>query len=124
MIRLIALTALLVAFAFPGTVVAQTFTGPITYVVDGDTFDFSDGTRIRVWGVQAPEQWTLPGKEAKAFVKGLIYGKVLDCTDKRGRSWGRYVARCFLDGEDFADILVDAGYATDWPEYSGGHYAR
>lgn len=92
-------------------------------VIDGDTLAIGD-TRIRLWGIDAREMNTAAGRRAKAALDDLVTGTILACVPK-GKSWNRVVAICYLpDGRDVARVMVDLGYAQDWPRYSGGYYAR
>lgn len=112
---------------------AEPITGPMTHVVDGDTFDIG-ATRIRVCGVNAPELHNPGGYAATGYLAHRWSGKTLTCIPvgsgtpcdghSPATSWGRVVAQCFYDGHDIAQSMVDHGYAVDWPEYSGGYYAK
>lgn len=76
-------------------------------LIDGDTFADGD-TRIRLAGVDACEmgqpiryeEYAAPldcGAYAKAFVERFIGTHPVVCYDQGGHSYGRIVARCFLD---------------------------
>lgn len=93
----------------------------VPYVIDGDTLAI--GTiRIRIWGIDAAEMDTRAGQRARLFLIERLKGRTINCIDTGERSYGRIVARCFAEGEDIAWWLVNAGYAIDWPRYSGGYY--
>jgi micrococcal nuclease len=91
--------------------------------VDGDTLRCGDGTRVRIWGIQAPERHHPEGPASTRALSRLIAGKVLTC-QPRGKSYDRVVALCTVDGRDVAAEMVRQGQAADWPRYSGGLYAR
>lgn len=109
-------------------------------VVDGDTFDIAS-ERIRIWGIDAPEGkascqregkgWR-PAYEASAVLRECLKGATITCrvqkTQKRVRDlWRqRFVSECWRDDNkrDIAECMVRSGWATDYPGYSGGHYAR
>lgn len=91
-------------------------------VYDGDTFTCADRTRVRLWGVQAPEKRDAGGPAATAALAALVAGQDLACVPL-GVSLDRVVARCFRLGPDVAADLVAAGAAADWPRFSGGFYA-
>lgn len=94
--------------------------GPIH---DGDTFTCKEGPRVRVWGVDAPELATEAGPASRRALTRLIAGKTLEC-EKKGRSYDRVVARCFVDGRDVAEEMVRGGFAADWPKFSHGAYSQ
>ena len=90
----------------------------VDFVVDGDTFDLLDGTRVRLLLVDAPE--TTSGKndcygmEAKAFTVSQLAGKTVEltydenaCTDR----FGRTLAFVKVDGIDVNAELAKRGLA-------------
>jgi endonuclease YncB( thermonuclease family) len=109
--------------AMPGSVAAaEPLRGPVARIVDGDTFDLA-GARIRLWGVDAPEDDQPGGKAATATLARLVDGGAIAC-ERKGRDHARVVARCRLpDGRDVAAELVRSGYAMDYRRYSRGAYA-
>lgn len=93
---------------------AQEFDGRCVGVRDGDTIDvLHDGrsVRVRVWGVDAPEQGQAFGSTAKRFASDFAFGKVVTVEVKDVDRYGRRVARVKLDGRDFGLELVRAGLA-------------
>lgn len=104
----------------------------VTKIIDGDTFDLSDGRRIRLWGVDAPEKrqscfsqvgaWPC-GIAAAEWLEEAIMGKDIRCEDVNVDGQNRIVAKCYLNGSDIAEAMVRAGWARDWQKYSGGAYA-
>lgn len=99
-----------------------TISGPAN-VIDGDTIRVK-GEKVRLWGIDAPENDTAAGKGSTSFLRSRIEGREVFCEERSRRDrWGRMVAKCTHQGEDVARIMVQAGYAKDWPKYSGGYYA-
>jgi endonuclease YncB( thermonuclease family) len=91
--------------------------------VDGDTLALGS-TRIRLWGIDAPEADTTVGRQATHLMAQALALGPVRCEDTGGRSHERIVARC-LDaaGQDLAERMVGAGLAVDWPKFSQGRYA-
>ena len=90
-------------------------------VHDGDSFR-ADGMAFRIFGISAPERYAPGGLAAKQALQAIIADQPLACTP-RGASYNRIVVECILpDGTDLACAMVEAGHATDWPEFSGGRY--
>ena len=85
---------------------ADTFTGRVTRVVDGDTFWISSADeRIRVWGLDAPEVDMPGGSQATAALTALISGQQLTCRQRDIDRYGRIVGQCFLpDGRDITAV--------------------
>lgn len=110
---------------------AAEISGVVTHVEDGDTFSVGV-TAIRLCGIDAPESRAPGGDDSFAALYRMIRGRQVRClpvgegTPCDGRSQrmnrGRVVAQCFLEGADIAAAMVRAGFACDWPRYSGGAY--
>lgn len=106
-------------------------------VIDGDTIEIH-GTRIRLWGIDAPEHDQLCrgsdselyrcGQQAATALAGLLYvvPRPVDCTSKGEDQYGRTVATCTVGqpGPDIGHWLVSNGHAVDWPRYSRGEYQQ
>ncbi len=89
-------------------------------VVDADTIDVA-GQRIRLGGIDAPEMsercqrgdgrsWPC-GQWATDQARAMLDGQRLRCVDLGARSHRRVVGRCYLDGQDVAIRLIEAGAA-------------
>jgi endonuclease YncB( thermonuclease family) len=100
-------------------------------VIDGDTLEIH-GTRIRLWGVDAPETSQLCrggdslqyqcGAKAANDLDAFIAGRPVNCMPISLDRYGRTVATCSVGGADLGDWLVRNGFAMDWPEYSKRKY--
>lgn len=104
-------------------------------VIGGDMIEIH-GTRIRLWGIDAPETDQLCrgkdselyrcGQKAATALAGILYaiGRPVSCTPKGHDQDGRTVAVCKIGdpGPDIAHWLVSNGHALDWPQYSKGNY--
>jgi endonuclease YncB( thermonuclease family) len=100
-------------------------------IIDGDTLEIH-GTRIRLWGVDAPESSQLCrgedslqyqcGAKAANELDAFIARRPLSCLPISLDRYGRTVATCLVGGADIGDWLVRNGFALDWPEYSKGKY--
>ena len=75
---------------------ADTITGKVVSIADGDTITVLDSSKtqhkIRLYGIDCPESHQDFGQKAKEFTSGLVFGqnvevKVMD-TDRYGRSVG------------------------------------
>lgn len=102
---------------------ADTVTGQVSHIVDGDTF-FIGKTRVRLCGIDAPPQGHPGYRQAAKFLQHMIDGKTVRCVPVGagatcvGRSMPqssrRLVAQCFLGRVDVADEMVRKGHAKDW----------
>ena len=101
-------------------------------VIDGDTLELTDGQKLRLWGIDAPESsqrchrygrpWYC-GNDAAAALEALVAGRKLTCDAHGWDQYGRVVAICRLDGADIGAELVRQGWALDYADHSGGDYA-
>ena len=105
----------------------HTGTFAVINIVDGDTLDidtpdgYSEHTRIRLLGIDAPEKTTESGAmyfaaEATEFVKKAAFGKqveiYLDQTNDTRGKYGRLLAYVKLpDGRFLNEILLSGGFA-------------
>ncbi|MDA9437790.1 nuclease [Bradyrhizobium sp. CCBAU 51745] len=102
-------------------------------IIDGDTLEIH-GTRIRLWGIDAPESAQLCrgpdslqyrcGAKAANELAAFIAGSPVSCTPMTLDRYGRTVAACAAGGTDLAYWLARQGLALDWPRYSQGRYAE
>ncbi len=92
----------------------------VARVYDGDTFRSTDGEKIRLLGINAPEiaHGTEPGQplgqRAKAALIRLVAGRVVRLKQDvvRRDTYGRLLAQVYLrDGRWVNGLLVGAGYA-------------
>jgi endonuclease YncB( thermonuclease family) len=102
-------------------------------IIDGDTLEIH-GTRIRLWGIDAPESDQLCrtksdehyrcGQEAANDLDSFIHSaSPRECVEVDRDQYKRAVAVCTVAGIDLADWMVRNGHALDWPQYSKGDYA-
>lgn len=95
-------------------------------VVDGDTLVL-DGTRIRLFGIDAPESAQTCerdganyacGQEAKRYLETLIANRPVACQTKDRDRYGRDVAICTAADTDLNAAMVSAGWAVAYRQYS------
>ena len=127
MTRSIALFTVVVTMAtsaFPASP-ANTATGRVRYITDGDTFRLESGERIRIANIDAPETHAGQAKCRAEIALGLaatkrvraLLGHQKVTFVRVGRSYDRTVARVTLDGHDLGQRLVAMGVAKPWPHY-------
>lgn len=130
-----ALLAVCLALAVPRGTYAQvesgqTFTGRITQVTDGDTYDVHrsiGGTvPIRLHGVDAPESAQPYGRAATRAARRIAGGKNARVTVEEIGRYGRAVARIEVGGGDLGALLLQRGLAWYYEQYAPNEteYAR
>lgn len=101
---------------------AQTFTGKVVSVADGDTLTLLTPERtqlkVRLDGIDAPEEgqeFSAASKRAlSSFVAGKTVAVQVSGTDRYGRALGAVIA----DGQNVNLAMVRAGYAWHYVKYS------
>jgi endonuclease YncB( thermonuclease family) len=121
-----------ISFAECNIALCDSLIGQVS-VIDGDTIEIQR-TRIRLWGIDAPESSQLCrgedsllyrcGAGAANDLDAFIAKRTVACTSVGFDRYRRTVASCSVDGADLAYWLVENGLALDWPAYSHGHYAQ
>jgi endonuclease YncB( thermonuclease family) len=101
---------------------AETFTGQVIGVTDGDTISVLRAGRrevVRLLGIDAPERRQAYGERAKQHAAALAFGKVV-AVEAPGRDrHGRLLAEVRLpDGRSLNQELVRAGAAWWFRRYS------
>ena len=129
---LIGMVLIAVLLATTGPALTADVTGQAS-VIDGDTIEIH-GTRIRLWGIDAPEGAQLCrgedslqyrcGAKASNDLDAFIAQKPVSCTPISLDQYGRTVATCTAGATDLGEWLVSNGLALDWPNYSKGMYDK
>lgn len=91
-------------------------------VMDGDTFQLSNGIKVRIYGIDAPERKQPLGLDSTAHLEEEILGKkvTLECKDT---SYDRVVCKVFRKGKDVGAAMVRDGYAFAEEYFSSGVYS-
>jgi endonuclease YncB( thermonuclease family) len=100
---------------------ADTVTGKVVGVADGDTITVLDDARIqhkiRLAGIDAPEKGQSFGQRSKESLSDLVFSKSVTVeTDKRDR-YGREVGKVMIDGLDANLAQVNRGLAWHYKAY-------
>lgn len=85
----------------------------VTRVIDGDTFETSDGEKIRLLGINAPEKHEYYYEESTEFLKDLIENKYVRLEgDETDKDWYGRELRYVYIGNEFVNVLMlEEGYA-------------
>lgn len=92
------------------------------YVIDGDTLAFGD-TRVRLFGIDAPEMGQTQGPAAKYFLLNAMRSQTLTVHPLDTDHYGRIIAKVTLpNGDDLGELMVSQGYALAYTRF-GRDYA-
>ena len=110
---------LLVALACSAN--AETITGRVVGVADGDTITVLDANKvqhkIRLAGIDAPEKKQTFGQRSKESLSELAFDKTVTVeTDKRDK-YGRQVGKLLVNGQDVNLVQVERGMAWFYRKY-------
>lgn len=86
------------------------FSGKV-YVIDGDTIEVKR-TRVRLFGMDAPELSQDGGRKARSYLIRLAGGKPVRVEPVVTDCYGRIVARVWMETIDLSDRIVRDGFAV------------
>jgi endonuclease YncB( thermonuclease family) len=93
----------------------------VVAVIDGDTVTISLKERtqlkVRLAGIDAPEQRQVFGQRAKQRLATLLVGKTVEVAGRKYDRYHRLVARLLVDGRDINLEMVAEGYAWHFKRY-------
>jgi endonuclease YncB( thermonuclease family) len=101
-------------------------------VIDGDTIDVLR-TRIRLWGIDAPESAQLCrrdgkpwrcGRDAALALADWLGTRTVRCEERSRDRYGRVIAVCRVGGADVSAWLVEQGWALAFRKYSLDYVAN
>lgn len=96
--------------------VNRQFDAKVVRVADADTLEAMVAgertpIRIRLQGVDAPEQGEVFSREATARMRALTFDRIVRVSGKSVDRYGRLIARVSANGVDASRVLVQAGLA-------------
>lgn len=105
----------------PCWALADTITGRVVNVHDGDTITVLDADKkqhkIRLSGIDAPELGQAYGKAARDYLAEHVAGKYVSIEWNKQDKYGRTVGKVLLDGKDQCLAQVQAGFAWHYKKY-------
>ncbi|MEQ0318130.1 thermonuclease family protein [Klebsiella sp. GB_Kp051] len=93
---------------------ADSFSAKVVRVIDGDTVVVYDGTqqtKIRLYGIDAPESNQAFGQKSKNFMIQLAANRVVDIEEHGQDVYGRTLGTLFLENQDLNGLMVYEGMA-------------
>lgn len=101
---------------------AETYTGRVVGVTDGDTVTVLDSSntqhKVRLAGIDAPEKKQAFGQASKQNLSNLVYDKTVTIeTSKRDR-YQREVGKVIINGRDANVKQIEAGLAWHYKKYA------
>ena len=116
---------LVLLFLFPILLSAQTLRGKVVRVSDGDTVVLLDADntqqKIRLNGIDAPENGQPYGDKSKEYLTGLIARKEVTVEVKGKDQYKRVLGVVYLGDTNINAEMIRAGYAWNY-KYSKDKY--
>ena len=101
---------------------AETLTGRVVRVTDGDTIVVLDASKvqhkIRLTGIDAPERGQAFGTKSKEHLSDLVAGKSVVVDYSKYDRYQRILGKVLVNGEDVNLEQVEAGYGMALQEVS------
>lgn len=96
--------------------------GLVAKVYDGDTVTLANGTKIRFYGIDAPELHQKGGKFARDSLCKKICDKKIEYEPISTDRYGRTVAKVYYNGEYINQYMVASGSAWYYEQYAKDAY--
>jgi len=107
--------AIVILFALSLSAMAQTITGKVVYVTDGDRLTMLDGHsrqhKVRLDGIDAPESAQAYGDKAKKSLSDMVLGRTVTVTRSKVDRDGWTIGKVTLSGRDINLEQIRRGYA-------------
>jgi endonuclease YncB( thermonuclease family) len=111
----------LLAYALVVPAYAETLSGRITHVTDGDTLTLVTADLqkyvVRLAGIDAPERNQPFGSESRDHLTALTLDKAATVESRKQDRYGRLVGKVVVEGVDVNLALLRAGLAWHYTEY-------
>jgi len=115
------IASLLLAFSSP--ILAETLSGHVVHVADGDTITvLNSGNhqhKIRLAGIDAPERKQAYGKVSGKHLADMVAGKPVTVEWSKHDRYQRIVGKVLRDGQDVCLEQIKAGMAWHYKKYQG-----
>jgi len=113
---------LLVLLLTSTRVPAETLTGRITGITDGDTLTLLDAEhipqKIRVAGIDAPEKRQAFGEKSKTHLSALAYNRQAQADCRKIDRYRRRICVVYVGGRDVGLEQIKAGMAWWYQQYA------
>lgn len=96
------------------------FNASVVSVHDGDTITVrtTETSKIRLYGIDAPELKQAHGQASKHALSEMTFGKSVHITPMSKDRYGRIVAKVHVDGVDVNRVMVEQGAAWWYTQYA------
>ena len=113
-------TILIFLLSFLFTSYSHAFEGIVILIADGDTITVVHNgkpEKIRLYGIDTPENKQVFGTQAKNFTYAMVYRKSVNVEPVTTDRYGRTVGIVHVDGNSLSEELVKSGFAWVYDRY-------
>ena len=100
---------------------AETLTGRVVGITDGDTLTLLDATKnqhkIRLAGIDSPEKGQAYGQHCKQRLSDLAYDRVATVESNKLDRYGRVIGKVLVDGQDVNLEQIRRGCGWHYKKY-------
>lgn len=101
---------------------AETYTGRVVGVADGDTVTVLDSSntqhKVRLAGIDAPEKKQAFGQASKQNLSSLVYDQTVTIETAKRDRYQREVGKVIINGRDANLKQIEAGLAWHYKKYA------
>jgi len=97
-------------------------TAKVIRVIDGDTIQIEDKTKIRLLGINTPERHQPYYQEAKNFLINLVQNKTIQIENHGQDKYKRTLAYIFQNNKNINKLIIQNGLATLYYYQKDKHY--
>lgn len=118
--KLLALTILTLFFMAPWSVIAESFSGEVVDVLDGDTIMVmheSTPIKVKLIGIDAPETKQPYGAESKQMLAELIAGETVVVAFLERDKYKRTIGKVIFKGQDVSYLQIQHGMAWFYKQH-------
>ena len=113
------IASLVLAFSYPAQ--AETLSGRVIHIADGDTITVLDASnqqhKIRLAGIDAPEKKQAYGRVSGKRLADLVAGKAVSVEWSKHDKYQRIVGKVLQNGQDACLEQIKAGLAWHYKKY-------
>ena len=118
---IIAVILLILEFLMSPCAIADTFTGKVIVLSDGDTVTVLDlqnqQHKVRLAGIDAPEKRQPYGNKAKQTLASMIFARQVDVDWEKIDRYGRLIGKIKIDSIDVGLEMIRLGMAWHYKAY-------
>lgn len=100
---------------------AQTLTGKVVGIADGDTLTLLDSTnaqhRIRLAGIDSPEKGQPFGDHCKKSLSDLVFGRTVEVESSKLDRYGRVIGKVLINGLEANLEQINRGCGWHYKKY-------